>query len=236
MEQRYHYIGEDGSIKRLRIIDDGIVLAREATLKAMVPDQWSFKGNIGRIGNSYVHLGLKGGEWLAVTRLYDMKIRCRWTRNGTTLVPNIIVNPNAPAGGQEVTRDWRVPADIEAYFGLLDVAGGRTWYYWWQMADDEWKRPPIPNLYDDGKLCLGTNGISGVTTMEIMERSVDVFQSAAYGSHLHPPDNVFEDWFKYEVVNDKAVQVEATAEMRKQLKTIDTGMTLTLNQMLNTPL
>jgi len=236
------YIHPDGSIRRFHIEDEGIILASRDVLANLIPPEWvPVHGLITRQGQPLLVSARRGGTTLAAMILDHIEIKCRWRKAKLEgidyLIPNVYAGIDHGDNSVEiptiVSRNWKPPGDIRMYFAILSTTDGAhpTPLFLWSKPDGQFVRPPLSNLYDDGKVCMGGgNVINGSNIPDQLVHAIDLFFSAPYGSHLMPRDNVMEQWFKFIVADNASVrQVPHTKTMMDNLQAIDTDITQALS-------
>src|SRR4029453_5239843 len=241
MNKTYCTIADDGSIRRLTTSEDGVLVPARDALATLIPPEWIPVHNIVTKTGLAINMAVRrGGHFIAAIPIQQLEVKARWRKaeemSGDvrqTIYTPFISEGNAPpeVNPAMVSRTWTPPNNITMYMAILGMgpgAGVVPFFWWRRRADGQWLRPPLSNLYDDGKVCLGAgNHIRGASIQDWLMNAVEIFFSAPFGSHLPPRDDAMSRWVKYKLdANGTSIsQVPPTAEMGRALQSIDTEFT-----------
>lgn len=126
---------------------------------------------------------------LCCTRLDRVVINTQFAQVGEFMVPVF-----APSG-LLMTLEWPVPADMELRFAsVCEQAGGH-----WKMGEcylfarktgrPGFLRLPLPNLFDDGRVCMGdlvVGTVRGETVSECFAAAALSFRTTRWNSDIAP--------------------------------------------------
>jgi hypothetical protein len=245
MMKQYCVIAEDGSIRRLTISEDGVIVPPRDALAAFLPPEWIPVPVIQTRMGQNLHMSVRrGGAYMVGMPLDSIEVKAKWRKteqDGESYLSPWINEGTPPpdVNPAEVSRTFKAPSTMGMFIGLLCVGTGTAaipYFFWRRRSDGQWFRPPLSNLYDCGKVCMGPgNYLRGNNVQELILNTAEVFFSSPFGSHMAPPENAMGRWVRYKIekTGNAIVQVAATPEMVRQLKVIDTEQTQALTAALN---
>lgn len=150
---------------------------------------------------------LNNNSLYASVQLKKLRISCEYNHvdgNGGASVAHMYPsfvnragNANAP---RNYTLEWNIPAGIKAYI-VFHILGGRrvqndnattspgygadnAWLVCQIDGEDGQFMLPLPNLYDDGRICFGAPFVRKETIQECVENDLDSFYSTTWNSDL----------------------------------------------------
>jgi len=150
---------------------------------------------------------LNNNSLYASVQLKKLRISCEYNHvdgNGGASVAHMYPsfvnragNANAP---RNYTLEWNIPAGIKTYI-VFHLRGGRrvtdnddtnlrgygadnAWLVCQIDGEDGQFMLPLPNLYDDGRICFGTPFVRKETIQECVENDLDSFYSTTWNSDL----------------------------------------------------
>lgn len=154
----------DGNFIR-RITTEQILGTQEGILNGLVEAQPTMLPNFMPFGDSMLHLLLGKGSLVVITELKTLPMTAYWHLSDNH--PNKLVldwdstPPNAMQRGSIRIEDvWPVPANAGKCLFCLQMGQGSTGYaavrcYLLQYVGKELYVLPYPNVYNDGRVCMG---------------------------------------------------------------------------------
>jgi hypothetical protein len=168
-------INEHGSFVR-SFTDQPI--SNETILKEYFQDEEKLKciPNVFKLHELKWNLYAQGEVVAAVSHISDIPINAEWAPNENGIVTL------APRGQQIAT----VRATMDVSTGTkpwLLVVYNRSLYLL-KYTDTQVYAAPLPNFFDDGKMCVGNNNVTAGTLQECVDSLMSTFLNASYNNDL----------------------------------------------------
>lgn len=179
--------------------------------------------NLFRVNGKPVNARIgSGGEFYTVT-LDRLALKCRWRLvNGEPdlWVPNIGSNIDPI-----VTLYWVPPGTMQLLMLIKSIQG--VFKYAWLVAinqdqADTRLRLPLGNIFEDCKLCLGDNSVTGSTVEEMILNAIQVLEASEWNTDLwtHKSEET-QKLFRFRPNPDKGfTQLEPDGDWRSMCKTV----------------
>jgi len=141
-------------------------------------------------------LGAKGNSLYLATELPYLNFNT-WYKAGSPIingenVPNLVPVWVERDGAIKMSLDWYPPKYMSLIFiSVFRPAQGNLWEYYDTLLvakiGDQIHRPPIPNVYSDGRICMGSHferPTPDTSIFEAFEHAVNDFTESEYNSDL----------------------------------------------------
>jgi hypothetical protein len=210
-------LAEDGSAHRIRFERLPITamarvhehLTRDAKIR--LPNAYEFNGQP-------VNIAMHEGLYYASTILTSITLATAYLADETgTLTPCFAADDNAIP----LRATWPTPPGITVRFGIVAEAGYRLLEarLFVQTSDPGFFRLPLPNVYEDAKICLGSraDGFRDAILVKLMTKAIEHFTNATWNADLLteavrdgakaifriPADKVGTDSIEFEAVDPR---------------------------------
>jgi hypothetical protein len=140
-------------------------------------------------GASYVvSVTTRHGKQFTATRLPFLNLRTQFKAQEDTLVPSFVSRD----GTLTMTRTWAVPECMTLIFGTVSAPpeGGTrhkvaSTFLFATLADTPgfW-RLPLPNVYNDARVCMGSITIEEPTLLSAFTRALEHFHESPWNADL----------------------------------------------------
>ena len=147
-------------------------------------------------GVSAIALGAKGNSLYLATELPYLTFNT-WYKAGSPIingenVPNLVPVWTEREGAIKMSLDWYPPKYMSLIFiSAFRPAQANAWEYYDTLLvakiGDQIHRPPIPNIYSDGRICMGNHferPTQETPIFEAFEYAVNDFTESEYNSDL----------------------------------------------------
>lgn len=198
-----HIISDDGKVVRRTVTESALRITDDAfqTLVAGSPTKIKWVYNDPK--TLCMDLTVKGPLTLAIAWLYQLKLKAPFR-----LVNNVLV----PVFDSKVDPVMAIPFYPHAGCSMACITscqwgggGYQTVQVYFLMRDarlNYWL-PPMPNLYEDGRVCHGTFAFRDKTSLlEICQQSIQMIEEADWNNHLHKPVEKTQAFFRFTPKND----------------------------------
>lgn len=200
-----HIVDAQGKLKR-RVITEAEIVIQDDIIAQFVANTTVKCPDFHHWDLGQLHLATRGGIVFTTLWIPYLTMRAPFRLANKLMVPQFQSREDPI-----MTLKWEPPDDMRLCFCMsvtlptgVDQGFGCNYHY--LFATDKAKaayRLPLPNLYDDCRICMGTDSpITGGTLTECVSRCLDIFQAAQWGSHLLKSLENSQAFFKFDPKND----------------------------------
>jgi hypothetical protein len=169
-----------------------------------LPNAFATNGAAGPLIWSVMIDGNMNAYWTA--RLSKITLRCPWRMHEGALVP-VFNSQTDPI----MAIDWHPPFAV--WMTVIERANNHTFAnaYLYSCYGAQFYRLPLPNTFEDGKLCLGRqeNPAMG-SSMQLLQRVTDNFASTPWNADLWNETEKTFQLFRFNPVGEKMVAAPLT--------------------------
>lgn len=182
-----------------RTITEEVIGGQEDILGSLVEPAPILLSNVHTLNQKPIHVAVSNGMAVIVTELASLPMNVGMFLNeaGTTLYPldrNAFTPTHSVAGMVRIRDPWTPPPGLKLYLFLYcTMAGGQpsanTPYLLCRMGRGEFMAMYYPNVYDNGRICMGTDWENNKnrdcpTLVEKFIRTYSSFHNSAMNSDL----------------------------------------------------
>tara|TARA_R100000951_G_scaffold23532_2_gene19747 strand:- start:4933 stop:5604 length:672 start_codon:yes stop_codon:yes gene_type:complete len=152
-------------------------ISNETILKEYFQDEEKLKcvNNVFKLHNRKWDLYTQGELVAAVSHITDIPVNAEWVPNDNGII-------KLAQNGDQVT----VRATMNVSTGTkpwLLVVYNRSLYLL-KYTDTQVYAAPLPNFFDDGKMCVGDNNVTASTLQDCVDSLMSTFLNASYNTDL----------------------------------------------------
>lgn len=222
-----HVVREDGRCIRRVTTESEIQIANDvlAQLSAgtwhKVINAWHIKG-YGNVG-----LATRSNQCYWTVPLQRLIMKAPFKMINGAMVP-LFTSSTDPV----LSLEWKPAGDIRLFITqhtVPDPAGnhavGNTYLFAVDKRGNYWKLP-LPNLYDDCRVCMGSNGIAyGANAQELFLQLIMNFEESRWNADLWKTVEQTQNLFRFEPKNEGFVTLPPTASWTQLSVKVSTEIT-----------
>lgn len=140
--------------------------------------------------------------------------------------------PTFGRGGDRMSAVWVKPTDIDLEIVMLISAAYRPaegWYHGmlWLFGMDKsattW-RLPLPNLYDDGRICTGNNSTHQPTLIGLLEVTLAAFANSPWNTDFYNTTTESPKFFRFKADKKDLVTQPIDGDWKKLSRKVGTSL------------
>lgn len=205
-------IRENGTIAE-RVVQERTLKVQKAVLEelsAYVTREVRNAFDVPNLGHAHANVSKDSTVWSV--RLDRVPLNTCFGMVGGVLVPKF------ESAEMQMPLEWKVPEEVRLVFVTeTKFQGPKTvvqanWLFAFNDVGNAY-RLPLPNLYDDCKLCMGTFTTAHNSAQECLVASLEQFRKSEWNSDLMPSIEDAQRFFRFKPTNETFDTLSIDAEI-----------------------